>query len=82
MFIAKVNITLKESVLDPQGQTVLRVLKGRGESCVQDVRIGKYVEIQLDSQTLEEATQTAQRICENLLANPVIESYELHIEEK
>lgn len=80
MFIAKINITLKESVLDPQGQTVMRTLNGMGESQVRDLRVGKYVEIRLDSPTVQEADQTAHRICEKLLVNQVIESYQLKID--
>jgi phosphoribosylformylglycinamidine synthase len=80
MYIAKINITLKDSVLDPQGQTVMRTLNGMGESQVKDLRVGKYVEIRLDSSSTEDAEKTAHRICEKLLVNQVIETYQLQIE--
>lgn len=82
MYIAKINITLKDSVLDPQGQTVMRTLNGMGESQVKDLRVGKYVEIQLDSGSTEDAEKTAHRICEKLLVNQVIETYQLQIVKK
>lgn len=80
MYIAKINITLKDSVLDPQGQTVMRTLNGMGESQVKDLRVGKYVEIRLDSSSTDDAEKTAHRICEKLLVNQVIETYQLQIE--
>ncbi|MCC5814843.1 MAG: phosphoribosylformylglycinamidine synthase subunit PurS [Leptospira sp.] len=81
MYIAKVNITLKESVLDPQGQTVMKALNGMGESSVKDIRVGKYIEIKMDSSSTDEAEKNAHRICEKLLVNQVIESYTLVVEE-
>jgi phosphoribosylformylglycinamidine synthase len=80
MFVAKINITLKESVLDPQGQTVMKVLRGMGESSVQDLRVGKYVEIHLNAKDKLEAEDSARRICEKLLVNSVIESYTFTVE--
>jgi|JI10StandDraft_1071094.scaffolds.fasta_scaffold1191766_2 phosphoribosylformylglycinamidine synthase PurS subunit len=79
MYLAKINITLKDSVLDPQGQTVLRTLKGMTEKEVQDVRVGKYVEMRLDADSNSSANSIAVRICEKLLVNSVIESYSLEI---
>jgi phosphoribosylformylglycinamidine synthase subunit PurS len=79
MYLAKINITLKESVLDPQGQTVLRTLQGMSEQTVQDVRVGKYVEMKLQADFTESAQEIATRICDKLLVNSVIESYHLEI---
>ncbi|NCN11009.1 MAG: phosphoribosylformylglycinamidine synthase subunit PurS [Leptospira sp.] len=79
MYLAKINITLKESVLDPQGQTVLRTLQGMSEQTVQDVRVGKYVEMKLQADSTESAQEIATRICDKLLVNSVIESYHLEI---
>ncbi len=79
MFIGKINITLKESVLDPQGQTVKKVLHDMGETMVQDVRVGKYIEVLLDSKTSEEAKLDADRLCKSLLVNEVIESYTIEV---
>lgn len=79
MYLAKINITLKESVLDPQGQTVLRTLQGMSELTVQDVRVGKYVEMKLQADSNDAAKEIATRICDKLLVNSVIETYHLEI---
>lgn len=76
----KVFITLKESVLDPQGQAVMQSLHNMDYKNVQDVRIGKYIELQLeDSANVAEEVDT---ICDKLLANTVIENYRYEIEEE
>ncbi|MCE9501529.1 MAG: phosphoribosylformylglycinamidine synthase subunit PurS [Leptospira sp.] len=75
MFIGKINITLKESVLDPQGNTVKKVLNEMGESAVSDVRIGKYIELKLNSKNIETARADVSRLCEKLLVNGIIETY-------
>ncbi|MBE7410947.1 MAG: phosphoribosylformylglycinamidine synthase subunit PurS [Leptospiraceae bacterium] len=75
MFIGKINITLKESVLDPQGTTVHRTLNEMGEGSVKGVRIGKYIELKLDSTNKDTAIEDLKRICDKLLVNSVIESY-------
>ncbi|MCU0824924.1 MAG: phosphoribosylformylglycinamidine synthase subunit PurS [Leptospira sp.] len=80
MFIAKINVTLKESVLDPQGQTVLRVVKDQGKSQVKDLRVGKYIEVKLDVPTKAEAESLTKEICESILVNSVIESYRFSVE--
>ncbi|HMV45718.1 MAG TPA: phosphoribosylformylglycinamidine synthase subunit PurS [Leptospiraceae bacterium] len=79
MFIGKVNITLKESVLDPQGTTVKKVLHDMGEEMVSDLRIGKYIEIKLNSKNIETAREDADRLCKKLLVNSVIETYKLEV---
>ncbi|MBK8393757.1 MAG: phosphoribosylformylglycinamidine synthase subunit PurS [Leptospiraceae bacterium] len=79
MFIGKVNITLKESVLDPQGTTVKKVLHDMGEDMVADLRIGKYIELKLNSKDLHTARQDADRLCKKLLVNGVIETYSLEV---
>jgi phosphoribosylformylglycinamidine synthase len=76
----KVFITLKESVLDPQGQAVMQSLHNMDYKNVQDVRIGKYIELQMeDSADVAEQVDT---ICDKLLANTVIENYRYEIEEE
>jgi phosphoribosylformylglycinamidine synthase len=80
MFIAKINVTLKESVLDPQGQTVLRVVKDQGKSQVKDLRVGKYIEVKWDVPTKAEAESLTKEICESILVNSVIESYRFSVE--
>ncbi len=79
MFVGKINITLKESVLDPQGQTVKKVLHDLGENSVQDIRVGKYIEVKLDSKNLEQAKLDADRLCKTILVNEVIESYQIEV---
>ncbi|MGJ4746293.1 phosphoribosylformylglycinamidine synthase subunit PurS [Leptospira selangorensis] len=79
MFIARINVTLKESVLDPQGNTVKSTLHELGEKAVQDVRVGKYIEVKLDSPDLETAKKTVANLCEKLLVNHVIETYRSEI---
>lgn len=80
MYIGKVNISLKESVLDPQGNTVMKALHDLGEKNIQDLRIGKYVEVRLNSKDESSAHQDLDRICKTLLVNQVIETYQIHIE--
>ncbi|MBP9885977.1 MAG: phosphoribosylformylglycinamidine synthase subunit PurS [Leptospiraceae bacterium] len=79
MFIGKVNITLKESVLDPQGTTVKKVLHDMGEEMVTDLRVGKYIELKLNSKDLKTAKEDADRLCKKLLVNGVIETYSLEV---
>ena len=79
MFIGKVNITLKESVLDPQGTTVKKVLHDMGEEMVTDLRIGKYIELKLNSKDIKTAREDADRLCKKLLVNEVIETYSLEV---
>ena len=79
MYLAKISITLKESVLDPQGQTVKKNLESMGESTVIDVRIGKYIELKLGSKNKKEAANDVDRLCEKLLVNHVIETYTAEI---
>ncbi|TGN18386.1 phosphoribosylformylglycinamidine synthase subunit PurS [Leptospira idonii] len=75
MFIAKINITLKDSVLDPQGQTVLRALHDQGKVSVKDLRVGKYLEVKIDTEDKNAADSLAKELCESVLVNQVIESY-------
>jgi len=77
---AKVYITLKEGILDPQGKAVQHSLHTLGYHVVKDVRIGKYIEIVLDGKTLEETEGLVKEMCERLLANPIIEDYRYEIE--
>ncbi|MFQ5587092.1 MAG: phosphoribosylformylglycinamidine synthase subunit PurS [Thermodesulfobacteriota bacterium] len=79
---AKVYITLKKGVLDPQGKTVNRALHGMGYREVADVRIGKFMEIELDAESRESAEVRLREMCEKLLANTVIEDYRFEIDEQ
>lgn len=77
---ARVHIFYKDSVFDPQGNTVAQSLQRLGYSKVNNVRIGKVVDIELNILSPEEAKRDIQKMCDMLLVNPVIESYhvELH----
>ncbi len=76
---ARVFVTLKPSVFDPQGQTVTDALHTMGYAAVRDVRQGKYFELDIDAATAEEATHLAATAADKLLANPVIESFRIEI---
>ncbi len=73
----KVNIGLKPGVLDPQGKAVHHALSSLEFNEVEDVRIGKQIVLELSSNDKEEAFSRVQSMCEQLLANTVIESYEI-----
>ena len=77
---ARVFVTLKPSVFDPQGKTIADALHSRGYGSVEDVRQGKYFELDLDAATAEAARQLAAEVADRLLANPVIESYRIEVE--
>ena len=77
--LAKIHVTFKEGVLDPQGKTVHHALTDLGYDEVLDVNIGKYLEIKLDSASKEEAEIRVREMCERLLANTVIESFRFKI---
>ena len=77
---AKVYVTLKPSVLDPQGKAIHHSVELLGFEQIQDVRQGKYFEIALNADLSEtDARQTAENIAKNVLANPVIEDYRVEI---
>ena len=77
---AKVYVTLKPSVLDPQGKAIHHSVELLGFENVASVRQGKYFELMLDeSLSNDEAQTTAERIAKNVLANPVIEDYKVEI---
>ncbi|NOY85261.1 MAG: phosphoribosylformylglycinamidine synthase subunit PurS [Nitrospirae bacterium] len=77
---AKVYTTLKSSILDPQGKTVERALSVLGFDEVKSVRVGKYLELDLESGSIEDAEKSLKAMCEKLLANTVMESYRFEID--
>lgn len=79
---ARVHVFFKESIFDPQGNTVAESLRRSGFSQVKDVRMGKVIDIVLDTQVIEEARREVSKMCEKLLVNPVIESYRVEYLEK
>ena len=77
---AKVYVTLKPSVLDPQGKAIQHSVEQLGYQQITDIRQGKYFEIALDDSVNEsEARQAAEKIAGDVLANPVIEDYKVEI---
>ena len=76
---ARIYVTLKREVLDPQGDTVRRALTSQGFAGVKDVRIGKLVEIELEGTDPAASREALAAMCEKLLANPVIENFELDV---
>jgi phosphoribosylformylglycinamidine synthase PurS subunit len=77
---AKVYVTLKPSVLDPQGKAIRHAVETLGYASIEDVRQGKYFEIALDKNLPEsEAKAAAERIAKDVLANPVIEDFRVEI---
>ncbi|UOQ49009.1 MULTISPECIES: phosphoribosylformylglycinamidine synthase subunit PurS [Gracilibacillus] len=79
MKLVKVHITLKEGVLDPQGKAVQGSLNTLGYDNVQEVRVGKYLELTVNDDANIE--QEIEDMCSKLLANPVIENYSYTVEE-
>jgi phosphoribosylformylglycinamidine synthase len=80
MYLAKVYITLKPTVNDPQGLTIKGALHNLGFSSVEDVRAGKYIEVRIAEKDITEARKQVDEMCRKLLANPVIENYRFELE--
>jgi len=76
---ARVFVTLKPAVLDPQGEAIAHALRGLGFEGVGGVRQGKVIEIELDTEDRAEAEAQVGRMCETLLANTVIEDYRIEL---
>ena len=73
--LAKIHVTFKKGVLDPQGKAVHHALSDLGYKEVAGVQVGKYMEVQLNGISEEEAQIRVKEMCEKLFANTVIESY-------
>ena len=80
MLTARIYVTLKQGVLDAQGDTVKSALETLGFTGVEGVRIGKFMVVTLNSATREQATAQVEEMCRRLLANPVIEDYRFELE--
>ena len=78
---ARVYVTPKKAVLDPQGKAVVGGLHSLGFAEVEDVRIGKYMEVRLAASSRDEAERRVREMCEKLLANQVIEDFRFELEE-
>jgi len=73
----RVYVQFKEGVFDPQGNTLAESLRGLGYRGVTGARVGKVIELEMDSTSMEQARRDAQKMAEQLLANPVIETYKI-----
>jgi phosphoribosylformylglycinamidine synthase PurS subunit len=78
---ARVYVRPRDGVLDPQGKAVERSLRSLGFAGVEGVRVGKYLELELEAGSKGEAEQSLRSMCERLLANPVIEDYRFELDE-
>ena len=76
---ARIYITLKEGIADPRGKTVEKALKGLGYKGVRDLRIGKFITLKIALADEKTAQETAVKMCEDMLANPVIEDYRIEV---
>jgi phosphoribosylformylglycinamidine synthase len=76
---ARVFVSFKTTVLDPQGQTVRSALNGLGHHSIASVRQGKFFEIELSGVTREQAQAEVETVAQEVLANPVIEEYRVEI---
>jgi phosphoribosylformylglycinamidine synthase PurS subunit len=76
----RIRVTLKSGVLDPQGKAIAHTLAARGFTGIEDVRQGKYIELTLTETVEERARAEAERMCRELLANPVMENFEFELE--
>ena len=78
-YLAKVYVSLKPTVNDPEGLTIRGALLTLGYDSVESVRAGKYFQIEVDSDSEGEAAESVEGMCKKLLANPVIEQYEFEL---
>lgn len=75
MFRSKITVTLRPSILDPQGKAVELGMHSLGYQSVAHVRIGKFIEMDVDAKDRETAEKVTREVCEKLLANPVMEDF-------
>lgn len=78
-FVASVNVMLKDGIADPQGQTIEKALPALGFDGVAEVRVGKRIRLEVDAADATAARSKVEEMCKALLANPVIESFEVEI---
>jgi phosphoribosylformylglycinamidine synthase subunit PurS len=82
LYHSKILVTLRQSILDPQGKAVEHAAHSLGYERIRNVRIGKFVELDVDAPGREEAEKITREVSEKLLANPVMEDFSFTIEEK
>lgn len=81
LFTSKINISIRKTILDPQGKAIEHSLKSLGFDSIEETRVGKFIELKINAATKEEAEKISEDACKKLLANPVMEDYsfEVHI---
>ncbi len=79
MYSAKIKVTLRKSILDPQGKAVEHSMQSLGYKNIIDTRIGKYIELKINAANDAEAKKITDEVCGKLLANPIMEDYEFEI---
>lgn len=79
MIKATVHVTLKPSVLDPQGEAIKKAMHGLGMECVESARIGKFIELDIDGSDLEKTRTKLEELSRDLLSNPVVENYSIDL---
>jgi phosphoribosylformylglycinamidine synthase PurS subunit len=79
VYVVRIKVTLRPSILDPQGKAVQHAIASLGAGSVSDVRIGKYIEAKIDAPSEADARRTAEEVCKKLLANPVMEDFSFEI---
>ena len=77
--LAKVEVTLKPGLLDAQGQTLQHALESLGFKGIARVRVGKLIQLELNGSNAAAAKKALERMCQKLLANPVVETYRIEI---
>ncbi len=78
-YVAEVVVSLKDTVNDPQGVTAAKSLQSIGFGGINAIRIGKFVEVKLTSESEEAAYELVRQMCEEMFANPVIEQYRIDL---
>lgn len=79
MYKAQIFVTLKDGVLDPQGEAVKKSMYVMGYENINEVRIGKYIEILLEAKDKQSAQKELEEVSDKLLANPVMENYRVEL---
>lgn len=77
---AKIHVTLKQGILDPQGKSIEQALATLGYTAVSNVRVGKYLELDLNETEKEKAEAQLKAMCDKLLANTIIEEYRYELD--
>lgn len=81
MVLAKVYVTLKKGILDPQGKAVKGAVHSMGYTDVKDIRVGKYIELKFEDENLNLVKEMVDEMCKKVLTNPIIEDYTFEIVE-